>query len=57
MVAFAGTHGWDNVKGEEPLDKRAHLAEEVFNLLKKAKNEAQIALSFILTIAPLWFFL
>lgn len=38
MVEFGETNGWDNWKGEEPEDKRDHLAEAVFQLLKEANN-------------------
>lgn len=38
MVEFGETNGWDNWKGKEPEDKRDHLAEAVFQLLKEANN-------------------
>ncbi|WP_207535684.1 PQQ-binding-like beta-propeller repeat protein [Desertivirga arenae] len=38
MVCFGETHGWDNWKGEEPEDKRDHLAAEVVDLLKEANR-------------------
>lgn len=36
MVAYADKNGWENWKGEESVDEREHLADDVFNLLKKA---------------------
>ncbi len=42
MVEFGETHGWDNWKGQEPVDSRDHLVDEVFKLLKKANEEGEI---------------
>lgn len=40
MVEFGETNGWENWKGKEPEDKRDHLADEVYKLLKEAnKND------------------
>ena len=38
MVEFGEKNGWENWKGKEPEDKREHLADEIFNLLKKANE-------------------
>lgn len=38
MVEFGETNGWENWKGKEPEDKRDHLAEAVFQLLKDANK-------------------
>ncbi len=38
MVAFADKNGWDNWQGEEPIDKREHLADAIFQLLKQANE-------------------
>jgi len=41
MVEFGEKNGWENWKGKEPKDKRDHLADEVFRLLKEAnKNDS-----------------
>lgn len=42
MVAYAKQYGWDNYKGEEPEDKRSHLAQAVFDKLKKANLENKV---------------
>jgi len=39
MVEFGEKNGWENWKGKEPEDKREHLADEIFNLLKKANED------------------
>lgn len=41
MVRFAEEHGWDNWKGEDPSDKREHLAEEVLALLREANEKGE----------------
>lgn len=38
MVEFGETNGWENWKGEEPEDKRGHLADEIYTLLKEANK-------------------
>ncbi|WP_299215862.1 hypothetical protein [uncultured Aquimarina sp.] len=38
MVEFGEKNGWENWKGTEPVDKRDHLADDIFNLLKKANE-------------------
>ncbi len=38
MVEFGEKHGWENWKGKEPEDNRDHLADEIFELLKKANE-------------------
>ena len=38
MVEFGEKNGWENWKGKEPEDKREHLADEIFKLLKKANE-------------------
>ncbi|MEN7547579.1 hypothetical protein AAG747_06660 [Rapidithrix thailandica] len=43
MVAYTDKHGWDSWKGEEPKDKRSHLAEAVLNSLKAANAQGQVA--------------
>jgi hypothetical protein len=41
MVEFGETNGWENWKGKEPEDKREHLADEIYKLLKNAnKNDS-----------------
>ncbi|MBL1219455.1 hypothetical protein JET18_01320 [Chryseobacterium sp. L7] len=42
MVDFGEKNGWENWKGKEPEDKRAHLAEGVFNLLKAANQNGDV---------------
>jgi hypothetical protein len=39
MVEFGEKNGWENWKGKEPEDNREHLADEIFNLLKKANKD------------------
>ncbi|MBL7762832.1 MAG: hypothetical protein JNL23_05340 [Chitinophagaceae bacterium] len=36
MIEFGEKNGWENWKGEEPQDKREHLAKEVIRQLKNA---------------------
>lgn len=43
MVAFAEQNGWENWTGEEPVDKRENLGEKVFELLKKANADNDVA--------------
>ncbi|MNJ91865.1 hypothetical protein D3C87_95200 [compost metagenome] len=43
MVAFAEKNGWENWTGEEPVDNRENLGEKVFELLKKANANNEIA--------------
>ncbi|WP_080776817.1 hypothetical protein [Chryseobacterium phocaeense] len=38
MVDFGEKNGWENWKGKEPEDKRAHLAPDIFDLLKSANQ-------------------
>ncbi|MBW1297903.1 hypothetical protein GBO31_20500 [Aquimarina litoralis] len=38
MVEFGEKNGWENWNGQEPEDKREHLADEIFKLLKKANE-------------------
>ncbi|GGZ81325.1 hypothetical protein [Algibacter mikhailovii] len=38
MVEFGEKNGLENWKGKEPEDNREHLADEIFNLLKKANE-------------------
>ncbi|ALM50786.1 hypothetical protein AMR72_13165 [Flavobacterium psychrophilum] len=38
MVDYGEIHGWDNWEGEEPEDKRDHLADEIVVLLRKANS-------------------
>lgn len=38
MVDFGEKNGWENWKGKEPEDKRAHLAPDIFELLKSANQ-------------------
>lgn len=41
MVEFGETNGWENWKGKEPEDKRDHLADDIYKLLKNAnKNDS-----------------
>lgn len=42
MVAFGETNGWENWKGKEPEDKREHLADEIYKLLKKANKDDSV---------------
>lgn len=42
MVEFGETNGWENWKGKEPEDKREHLADDIFNLLKKANKDNSV---------------
>ena len=44
MVAFGEKNGWENWKGEEPEDKRDHLADEIYRLLKKANKNGTVEL-------------
>ncbi|MCQ9634778.1 hypothetical protein MP477_07390 [Chryseobacterium sp. WG23] len=44
MVEFGEKNGWENWKGEEPEDKRAHLAPEVFELLTIANQNGETEL-------------
>lgn len=39
MVEFGEKNGWENWKGEEPQDKRNHLASEILSLLRTANRE------------------
>nr|WP_314127410.1 hypothetical protein [uncultured Campylobacter sp.] len=44
MVAFAEVHGWDDYKGEDPVDERdgmTQLCEAVFELLKEANERSE----------------
>ncbi len=41
MLRFADEHGWDNWKGGEPKDERAHLARKVISLLRKANEQGE----------------
>ncbi|WP_294824242.1 hypothetical protein [uncultured Flavobacterium sp.] len=43
MVAFGETHGWDKWTGEEPVDEREHLADEVVRLLREANESGRVA--------------
>ena len=43
MVAFAETNGWENWKGKDPEDKREHLADDIYNLLKEANKNNTVA--------------
>lgn len=43
MVEFGEKNGWENWKGKEPEDQRAHLAEEVIRQLKQANIEKNVA--------------
>ncbi|MEL1244816.1 hypothetical protein AAEO56_11130 [Flavobacterium sp. DGU11] len=43
MVAFGETHGWDKWEGEEPVDEREHLADEVVRLLHEANESGTVA--------------
>lgn len=43
MVVFAETNGWENWKGKDPEDKREHLADDIFNLLKEANKNNTVA--------------
>ena len=43
MVAFGEKHGWEHWKGEEPEDKRSHLANEVLEKLRIANQEGSVA--------------
>jgi hypothetical protein len=43
MVAFGETHGWDKWEGEEPVDEREHLADEVVRLLREANETGTVA--------------
>lgn len=38
MVEFGEKNGWENWKGKEPEDKRDHLADEIYRLLKEANK-------------------
>lgn len=38
MIDFGEKNGWENWKGKEPEDKRAHLAQNIFDLLKSANQ-------------------
>ncbi len=38
MVDFGEKNGWENWKGKEPEDKRDHLADKIYHLLKKANK-------------------
>ena len=42
MVDFGEKHGWDKWEGENPENKRIHLGEKVFKLLKKANSDNAI---------------
>lgn len=43
MVKFGDTNGWENWKGEDPKDKRDHLSDAVFQLLKDANTNNTVA--------------
>ncbi|SDF79365.1 hypothetical protein [Chitinophaga filiformis] len=42
MVSFGEQHGWENWKGKEPEDKRAHLGDQVIQLLRDANNKGAV---------------
>lgn len=42
MVAYGEAHGWDNWEGDDPEDKRGHLADSVFKLLKEANENGTV---------------
>lgn len=42
MVEFGENNGWENWKGKEPEDKREHLADDIYKLLKDANNNDAI---------------
>lgn len=42
MVEFGETHGWENWKGKEPVDKREHLANKIYEALKTANLNNEV---------------
>ncbi len=42
MVNFGEQHGWDDWKGNDPIDERAHLADHVIQLLKEANDKGTV---------------
>ena len=42
MVEFGEKNGWKNWKGKEPEDKRDHLADEIYHLLKEANKNNSV---------------
>ncbi|SOU87104.1 hypothetical protein [Tenacibaculum dicentrarchi] len=42
MVKFGEENGWENWKGKEPEDKRDHLADEIYHLLKEANKNNSV---------------
>ncbi|MGQ2983246.1 hypothetical protein [Flavobacterium sp.] len=43
MVAFGEAHGWDKWEGEEPVDEREHLADDIVQLLREANETGRVA--------------
>jgi hypothetical protein len=43
MIDFGEHFGWENWKGDEPIDNREEAAHEVLTLLKKANKEGSIS--------------
>lgn len=43
MVAFGEKYGWDKWEGEEPVDERQHLADDVVQLLREANETGRVA--------------
>lgn len=42
MIDFGEKHGWENWKGEEPVDQREHLAAQIFKQLKTANKDKDV---------------
>lgn len=42
MIQFGERKGWDNWKGKDPEDKRDHLADNIYRLLKEANEGGSV---------------